>query len=407
MYLLLKIGLLLLAGIMGGRIAKFLKLPNVSGYLVVGLFIGPSFFNVITSSNLKSMGIINELALAVIAFSIGSEFIIKDIKKVGKKVMVITLGETMGAVFVVFFIAFVLFKQDLIFSLVLASMSAATAPAATIMIINQYRAHGPLTKTILPVVALDDVFGIILFGITVSIGKILTGSTNHSYFYMISQPFIEIIGSIALGFLFGVLLSYMGNRARNKEELLAMILAVIGISTGLADLLNLSSLLTCIVIGASLVNLMGNSSRVFSITQDFISPVYILFFALAGASLEIAVLSKVGLLGVAYILARGSGKILGAWIGAKTMKAEKVVTKYLGFTLLPQGGISIGLSIILYKELPQYAVPIATIIMFSVLVYEIVGPVLAKIAIQKAGEIHGLDKKKSKTTEKKKKLVYN
>lgn len=402
MDLFLKIAIVLLVGVFGGRIARLLKLPNVTGYLVFGLFLGPSFLKIITESDIQSMAIVNELALAAIAFSVGSEFIVKDMKKLGKSIIIITLAEVIGAVFLVFSVMYFIFKQDFAFSIILASMSAATAPAATIMVIQQFRAYGPLTRTILPVVALDDVAGIMVFGIALSVAKIVTGVSQYSLWQMLSQPIIEIVGSIILGFVLGFFLTYLAKKASNKEELLALTLATIGGATGLANLLNLSPLLTCIMIGTSLVNLMHNSNRVFSVIQEFISPVYLLFFTLAGASLNIKVLGQVGILGIAYVLARAGGKILGAWLGAKYVEADDAVIKYLGISLLPQGGISIGLSIIVRQQLPQYSNSLITIIMFSVLIYEALGPVFAKIAIQKSGEVNGLDRRrkgKSKKTD--------
>ena len=392
MDILFKISIVLAVGALGGKIVRKFNLPDVTGYLVAGLFLGPSFFKLITEQDMQSFEAINELALGVIAFTIGSEFVLKDMLKVGKTIFVITLAEVVATIAIVFGVTFYLFNQPFAFSIVIASMSAATAPAATIMVINQFRADGPLTRTILPVVALDDVGGIIAFGIAMSVAKISSGIGNLSPIRMLSEPFIEIIGSAILGLVIGVILTFLAKKASNKEELLAMTLATIGASIGLANLLNLSSLLVCIMLGATLVNLFHNSTRVFSVTTEFISPIYVLFFTLAGASLDISVLTTVGLLGVAYIIARSTGKLLGAFVGAKVMKADEAVVKYLGLSLLPQGGISIGLSIIVRQELPEYSVAITTIIMFSVLVYEISGPILAKIAIQKAGEVGGRDK---------------
>lgn len=397
MDILFKISIVLAVGALGGKIVMRFKLPSVTGYLVAGLFLGPSFFKLINEQDLQSLNAINQLALAVIAFTIGSEFVLKDMLKVGKTILVITIAEVIGAVFIVFSVMYYIFSQPFAFSIVIAAMSAATAPAATIMVIRQFRADGPLTRTILPVVALDDVGGIMIFGIAMSVAKISTGVGQYSFLQMISQPFVEIIGSIILGFLIGIVLTFLAKKASNKEELLSIILATIGASIGIANLLNLSSLLVCIMLGATLVNLFHNSSRVFSVTNEFISPIYVLFFTLAGASLDLSVLSTVGSLGIAYILSRAAGKIIGTYIGAKSIKADEVVVKYLGLSLLPQGGISIGLSIIVSQELPEYSKAITTIIMFSVLIYEILGPIFAKIAIQKAGEINGQDtKKKSK-----------
>ena len=394
MNLLFKISIVLVVGGIGGKIARLFKLPNVSGYLVAGLFLGPSFTKYISAGDIDSFAIISELALAIIAFSIGSEFIIKDMLKLGKSIVIITLAEVVGAIALVFSIMYFVFNQPFAFSIVIASMSAATAPAATLLVIQQFNAKGPLTKTILPVVALDDVFGIIAFGIAMSLAKLSIGNQNVSIFQMLGGPFIEIGGSILLGLGLGILLSFIAKKSSMKDELQSMSLAAIGIATGLSSVLGFSPLLTCIMMGTTLVNLLHKSKRVFDSVSDFAPPVYVLFFTLAGASLDLGILSKVGLMGIAYILARAGGKGVGAWIGAKMVDANEVVRKYLGLALLPQGGISIGLIVLVRQQLPEYVMPISTIIMFSVLIYEVSGPIFAKIAIEKAGEINGGDKKK-------------
>lgn len=394
MNLLFKICIVLIVGILGGKVARIFKLPNVSGYLVAGLFLGPSFFHYINAGDIDKFSVISELALAAIAFSIGSEFIIKDMLKLGKAIVIITLAEVVVAVALVFCVMYYLFQQPFAFSIVIASMSAATAPAATLLVMKQFNAHGPLTKTVLPVVALDDVFGIIAFGIAISLAKISVSGQEFSLYQMLRGPFIEIGGSILLGLLLGILLTFIAKKTKGRDELQAISLAAIGIATGLSTFWGFSPLLTCIMMGTTLVNLFPKSKRVFDATNDFISPVYILFFTLAGASLDLSVFAKVGLMGLAYILARAGGKMLGAWMGAKSVRADKMVTKYLGLALLPQGGISIGLIVLVRQQLPDYIVSISSIIMFSVLIYEVTGPIFAKIAIQKAGEIDGLLHKK-------------
>jgi len=383
----------MLVGIMGGKVARIFKLPNVSGYLVAGLFLGPSFFKFISSYDMESFSVINELALAAIAFSIGNEFVIKDMLKLGKTIVIITLAEVIGAVVIVFTVMYYLLNQPFAFSIVIASMSAATAPAATLLVIRQFKAHGPLTKTILPVVALDDVFGIIVFGIAMALAKLSRGQQDFSVVQILSGLVIEIGGSILLGLVMGLILALIAKRSSNRDELQAATLMSIGISTGISIVLGLSPLLTCIVMGTMIVNISKKSRRVFDSIDDFISPVYILFFTLAGASLDLSILISVGFIGFAYVLARAGGKMLGAWSGAKIMKANPMVTKYLGLGLLPQGGISIGLLVLVRQQLPEFAVAIGTIIMFSVLIYEVTGPIFAKLAIQKAGEINGLEKK--------------
>ena len=197
MNVLLKLGVILIVGLLGGKIARLFKLPNVSGYLVAGLLLGTSFFKIVSPADVDAFAVISEVALAIIAFSIGSEFLLKDMRKLGKSIVVITLLEVIGAVAVVFSIMYFGFKQPFAFSIVIASMSAATAPAATLLVMRQYRARGPLTSTVLPVVALDDVFGIMAFGIAMSVARLSMGS-NLSLLQMLVQPGVEIFGSLAL-----------------------------------------------------------------------------------------------------------------------------------------------------------------------------------------------------------------
>jgi Kef-type K+ transport system membrane component KefB len=396
MDILLKICLVVVVGFIGGKLAKLAKLPNVSGYLIAGLFIGPSFFNFITVSDSNSLSIISDLALAIIAFSIGSEFLIKDMKKVGKAIAIITLTEVIGAVFVVFFVMFYLVKLPFAFSLVIASMSAATAPAATLLVIRQYRAHGPLTNTILPVVALDDVYGIMAFGIAISVAKLILTGKDISIIQMISGPLLEILGSLVLGVVLGFVLVLINKFAGNRDETQIVALAFIGIAFGIAsyfsdNFFSVSPLLTNIVMGTVIANILPNAKRMFSAINDFSAIVFLLFFTLAGASLDINILYSIGGVGIAYLIARASGKIIGAYVGCKIMKSPKQVTRNLGYALLPQGGISIGLSYIVRQELPMYATTITTVIMCGVLFYEVLGPIFAKISISQAKEINGLD----------------
>ena len=396
MDLLLTISVVLLVGVIGGKIAGIFKLPNVSGYLVAGLFLGPSFLKFIGAQEINTFSVINELALAVIAFNIGSEFIIKEMLKLGKSIVIITLAEVVGAIVIVFSVIYYIFGQPFAFSIVIASMSAATAPAATLLVMRQYNAHGPLTKTILPVVALDDVFGIMAFGIAMSLAKLSVGKQQYSIVQMFHGPLIEIFGSLLFGIILGGALVLLAKRSTGRDNLQAITLVAIGLATGLSKMLGLSSLLTCIMMGTMVVNYLHKSKRVFDSINDFINPVYILFFTLAGASLNLSTFKTVGFMGIAYVFARAGGKMIGAYFGAKSVKSDPMITKNLGLALLPQGGISIGLIVLVRQQLPEHAVAISTIIMFSVLIYEVSGPIFAKIAIHRAGEINGLETQKEK-----------
>lgn len=424
--LIFKISLVLAIGFIGSLIARKLKLPNVSGFLILGLFLGPSmglifkgFEGVITVSDNNSLKFLGEIALAFIAFSIGSEFALKSIKKMGRSVVILTTFEVIGAVVFVFLALFFIPKPDSImigynpfskeniaFGLILSAMAVATAPAATIMVIRQYRAYGPVTKAILPITALDDIFGIIIFGFFISIAQILVpqGITQPTWL-MFSKPFIEVFGSILIGCLIGFTLSKLANKFdKIKDDMQVIALFTVLFTIGLSAILNnllkdygiaFSQLLMNIMIGSMLANFARKPQKTFSAINDFASPFYVMFFTLAGASLDLAVLKSnflILILAVVFILARGSGKIVGIMTGATVAKSPSVIKKYLGMALLPQGGVSIGLLVIVAAQMGGFYPVISTIIMLSILVYETLGPVFAKMAISKAGEINGLDR---------------
>lgn len=431
---LVKVAIVLIVGFIGGQVAKALKLPNVSGYLIFGVLLGPSlgliipgFKGIINADDQDTLRFISEMALAFIAFSIGSEFNIANIKKQGKEITILTFFEVLGAVLFVFVLMLVVpkpqsfneahgiltyepfAKPNISMALILASMSATTAPAATLMVIRQYRAYGPVTKAILPITALDDIFGIIVFGFFISIAQILVPSpgVEMPLWLMITKPFIEVFGSMMIGALIGLVLSLAARKFdRERDNIQVLAVAAIILTVGLFNLLNhekllgqygisLSSLLSSIVTGAMIANLARRPDRTFSAVNDFTTPFYIIFFTMAGASLDLGILRvewMIAIIALVYIAGRGVGKYVGTYVGARIAKSDPNVRKWLGLWLLPQGGISIGLLVIVGKTLPTMYPIISTIIMLSILVYETTGPIFAKIAISKAGEIGGLDK---------------
>ncbi|MDN6161495.1 MAG: cation:proton antiporter [Atopostipes sp.] len=389
MDLLLKLGIILFMGIFGGKLAEYFKLPNVSGYIVGGLLIGPSLLNVIKAGEADSFKILNDFALAAIAFGIGSEFLWEHIKKIGKNIMIITFAQVVGTMALVFTAMYFLFNQALGFSLIASSIAAATAPAGIVLVIRELKAKGPLVDTILPVIAIDDAMGLMAFGISLSVVKLLNTGAEFSFIKMISSPIIEIAGSLALGTVLGFILSYLSKKTKGKDDLLSLVIGFIIIGASLSNALGVSPLLTSMMMGAMIVNLLQNSNRIFKLVDDVTPPIYVLFFTLAGASLDISVLSEVGLVGVAYIITRTLGKIIGAGLGAKIVNAPSNVVKYLGMTLLPSGGIPIGLALIVANELPEIGKSITTIVLFSILVFDIVGPVLTRMGIIRSGEENG------------------
>ena len=383
----LKLALLLAFGLVGGRVARRFKLPNVTGYLIGGLFLGPSFLNMIGSNEIHVINFINELSLAAIAFNIGGEFLFSTIKRVGKDIFIITVFEVLGVVALVFGVMYFVAGQSFVFSLIVASMSAATAPAGTLMVIQQYRAKGEMTDAILPIAALDDALGIMVFGLALTAAKFSIGAITGSTLSMVVAPFFEIFLSLFVGFIIGLGVSLITNRIKSQEELTSFILLSILLAPAVANILPVSSLLVAMMMGATYVNVGRQPARTFNNLNSFVPPINVLFFAFAGASLDLSILANIGLLGVLYVLGRMFGKVFGTSLGAKVTKQDPKLVKYLGWALLPQGGISLGLSMIVRNELPDHASGIVTLILFSVLFFEIMGPILAKVAIEKAGEI--------------------
>lgn len=387
MDLLLKLAIVVSVGCLAGKLAKTIRLSNIFGFVIAGLILGPSCLKLLSEQNVASLAIISEVTVAILAFKIGSEFVLRDMRKLGNSFVVVTFFEVTAAFLLVFSAMFFLFKQGFAFSMVMASIAAATAPAAAIMVIRQYRSDGPLTRMLLPVTALDGVLGVFLFGFAISIARVSIQALELSTWQMLLRLLFEVFGSLALGAVLGLALSFFGQRAGDSDELLVITIATILASTSIAKVLVLSPLLTNIIMGAVLVNLTQNSNRVFFSLNNFTPPLYLLFFMIAGASVSLSSLTKIALLSLVYIASRALGKLLGAWIGAKNVRAEVSVQKYLGTALLPQGGLTIALGIFAGQYLPELGVAIVGIIVVSVLLYEMVGPIIAKAAIEKAGEI--------------------
>lgn len=383
---LLYLGLLLVVGLLFGRLAKLIKLPNVTGYLVAGLLLGPYVLKVVPSQTVSDFSLISNMALAFIAFTIGGGFRLSYFKRVGMTPVVIAVFE---ALFAVFFVqgTLVAFGFDPAFSVVLGSIAAATAPAATFMVIKQYNARGPVTDTLMSVVAIDDAVALMAFAFCVTIAKGMTGTSEESIALSILKPFIEIGGALLLGAVVGVLikipLKFFKKRGNRTIILCGFVLACAGVS----ELLGVSSLLACMMCGCVMCNISSDSDAVLRIADEITPPLLLLFFVVSGASLNIAILPSIGVVGVIYVLVRVAGKLSGAFIGAKIMRCPKAVSNYIGLTLVPQAGVAIGLTIAAETAVPEYAETIRAVILCGTLIYELTGPVLTKVALIKAGEI--------------------
>ena len=382
---LLYLAIMIFTGMLFGRLAKLVRLPNVTGYLVGGLIIGPSVLNLIPADALNGMNLISDVALGFIAFSIGNEFKISYFKRVGATPIVIAILESLLAVIFVV-IGLLIAGCSLPFSLVLGSIAAATAPAATIMVIKQYKAKGPMTETLLSVVAIDDATALIFFGICVAIAGALEGS-GTSLGQALLSPLIEILGAVVVGFVLGLLFLIPMRWFKKDGNRLSLTIAFVFLGVGLADLCGFSSLLLCMAMGAALANFSRETPQIMKLTDALTPPIFLLFFVSSGAALQISILPSIGLAGIIYVLLRVAGKMAGASLGGVLCHAEPAVKKYLGLALVPQAGVAIGLSLIATTAVPEYGATIRAIVLCATLIYEIIGPALSKLSLKKSGEI--------------------
>jgi len=365
---------------------KKIKLPNVTGYLIFGLLAGPYCFKVLSHEVIKQFSIIPNIALGFIAFSIGAEFKISYLKKVGKSPVVIALTEAIGAVLAVDLIL-IATGNDIAFSLVLGAIAAATAPAATLMVVRQYKAKGPVTNTLLPVVAIDDAVALMAFGLSVAIAKSINSKEAVSLAATLLAPIVEIVGALLFGAVLGVILKFLTDWFTGRGNRLSAATAMIFLCIGISTLLGLSPLLACMAMSAVYVNISSVSDKIFEQVDRLTPPIFMLFFFISGAELDISILPSVGVIGILYVVFRVAGKVIGTAFGAKIAKAEPVVRKYLGFTLIPQAGVAIGLASVAMSVVPEYGNKIRTIILSGTVIYELIGPVVTKMALKKAGEI--------------------
>ena len=417
------IAILLFVALFSTRLMRLVKLPNVTGYIITGIIMGPFvfglLFNNFTYENIKDgmvfkfvdqISWVSTVALGFIAFSIGTSFKTNVIKSLGKRVIVITILEALGAsllVFIALLIAHFIFPEYISWQLVLtlSAIASATAPAATLMVIKQYRAHGPLVDTLLPVVALDDAAALILFAILFQIATALAGGTISVYTILV-KPLLEIMISLVVGTALGFIISFMSRffRSRNNRLIWCIfsVFAALGIyylfKSQMMGSFELSSLLICMMAGAIYTNFVKESNRTLDVMDRFTSPIYMMFFVISGASLDLSIFfNKDGLLVVIialiYIIFRVIGKWSGAFTGASFTKCEPQVKKYLGFALIPQAGVAIGLSTTAYRlfannpETSKAGSLILAIILTSTLIYELIGPMVAKFALKQAHEI--------------------
>ncbi len=398
-----------IAGLLLSRVAKKLQLPAVTAYLIAGILIGPYVLGqlqvpglgFVSTEHVKTFSVFCDVALGFIAFDIGNEFRLSQLKRIGFQATVISFVQALMAAFLVDVVMVVLhfLMPDIItvpMAIVLGAIATATAPAATLMVVKQYKAKGPLTTILLPIVALDDAIGLVVFAVSTGIARALM-SGSVSIVSVLVEPLIEVLASLILGSVMGFILTCLEKYFDSNSRRLSIIIAFVMLTVALSMLsfnlggitFSFSSLLVCMMTGTIFCNICNFSEDMMNRADKWTAPLYVLFFVLSGAELELSVFSSLAIVGIGltYILFRSAGKIFGAFISAKLTKCSPMICKYLGITLLPQAGVALGMSMKVTQTMGEQGQLIRNITLFAVLVYELIGPMLTKIALTKAGEI--------------------
>ena len=430
MQMLITLSIAMLAGLLMSRLAKVFKLPAVTAYLVAGIFVGPFLIGAIDLSflnaNISHIGfspadlgilkgsvknpafeLISEVSLGFIAFAIGNEFRLSELKTIGKQATAIGILQAIAATAVVdgALLLLSLAMPGILtpsVAIILGAIATATAPAATLMVVRQYKAKGKLTSLLLPIVALDDAVGLVVFSISFGVARAIDTS-SFGIVSVLVNPLLEVVLSLALGFVMGLLFTYFERFFHSGSKRMSLSISFVLLTVALSmiefkigDLhVGFSSLLVCMMLGTVFCNLCDFSADIMDRADKWTAPIFVLFFVLSGAELRLDILAswQVILIGVIYILTRSVGKYFGAYGSARLVGCSPEIQKYLGITLLPQAGVALGMSSIVFAEMGEQGILVRNIVLFAVLVYEIVGPVLTKMALIKSGDI------KQKTTE--------
>ena len=409
MGILLTTSIALLAGLLMTRAFKPFKLPAVTAYLIAGVLIGPYCLGACGIENLgfnsmhavELLSLVSEVALGFIAFSIGSEFRLEDLKKTGKQAFVIGIFQALVATLFVdlaLLVVYYAFPGVITLSqlLTLGAIATATAPAATLMVVRQYKAKGPLTDLLLPIVALDDAVGLIVFAVSFGVAKTLV-SGQVDMVSIIVNPIVEIICSLTLGAIMGWILTQLEKLFNSNTNRLNLSIAFVFLTVALSMMefhvgsvhVSFSSLLVCMMMGTVFCNICPLSEDLMERADKWTSPLLALFFVISGAELELNVFANLAIVavGAVYIIFRSLGKYFGTFVSAKATKCAPNICKYLGITLLPQAGVALGMCTIAARDLPGEGSTIRNITLFAVLIYELVGPILTRNALISAGDI--------------------
>ncbi len=402
MSILLITGIIIFSGFLLGELATKISLPKISGYIIAGILLNPQVFGIVPQSFIETGDPLINLALAVITFEIGGSLSISKIRKEGKNYVIMTLAESILAyvfVFGLFFITihyiFNFFHSvyiALTFSMILASLAAPTDPSATLAVIKEYKAKGPVSSSVLGIAAFDDIMGIIFFTLSVAVGKIFMGSSNTSLFSSFETLGYNVGLALLVGSVFGFILNKFSLLFKKESEgaLIVLILGILISCYGTATYIHVDELLATLAMGTVVINYNVNPDKIFSIIERYTEElIFVIFFTLSGLHLDISMLSGHSLLIILFIVSRALGKYTGIWGTSSFINVSKSVRKYTAGGLLPQGGIVIGLSLLITKEkiFHDFSTLIMTLVIGTAVIHELLGPIISKLSLKKAGEI--------------------
>jgi Kef-type K+ transport system membrane component KefB len=384
------LGLILLLALLAGHLMQVVRMPEVTGYILAGVALGPSALGWVTFENLHALQALSEVALGLILFSIGSVFEYRLLLRSGMRILRLTLIESSLAAALVFAMMFVL-GLPWQAALLLGAMAIETAPASTLMVIRECNGRGPLSDTLLGVIAINNILCLTAFSLAGTVIDLASASTRAeplatALYVSIFPLFWQLLGSVALGFLTGLLLAGWARQVTEKGEMLILLAGSLLFCVGVARTLDLSSMVASLAVGATMVNLSARSRSLFRALSATDPPFYAIFFVIAGADLDLSLLGEIGLLGLGYVVARLTGKFIGSRIGARKAQLDPQVRRFLGFALMAQAGLAVGLMVVAQRRFPEYGDTITTIVLSAVTVFEMIGPISARFAIVRAGE---------------------
>ena len=383
------LGLILLLALLAGHLVKTLRIPEVTGYILAGIALGPSLLGWVSAENLAALQVLSQVALGLILFSVGSVFEVSKFRRMGRQFVSLTLAESLLASVLVTG-GLLALGQPWQVAFLLGAIAMATAPASTLMVIRECDSAGPVTENLLGLIAVNNLLCIAAYAIVAAMIDLTSGLGGTTLFdaaYRAAYPLVwQLAGSAALGFLIGLLLAGWSTQVTETGEMLILLAGSILLCVGVAHLLDLSSLVASLAVGATIVNLTARSRSLFDTLAGTDPPFYAVFFVIAGADLDLTLVSSMGIVGVVYVGGRAVGKFVGALAGARWLRLEPNVQRFLGFGLIAQAGLAVGLTISIEQRYDSYAPVVSTVVLAAVVIFEMIGPLSTKFALVRSGE---------------------